>query len=170
MSAKFKDLANGQTQMSTGIKQLETGLYQVSDGLSSVATQLRALAKSQTTGDLQTNLLMISSNLENTSTSVQTMGANTQKFQDGTKETSGALGTIGNTLSNELSTMQEGLKDAISPVELKSMAEGFITMGTNLEEISTGLSMFQTKSTMMEASVPSLVSEMNLVQIGRAHV
>lgn len=163
MSAKFKDLANGQTQMSTGIKQLETGLYQVSDGLSSVATQLRALAKSQTTGDLQTNLLMISSNLENTSTSVQTMGANTQKFQDGTKETSGALGTIGNTLSNELSTMQEGLKDAISPVELKSMAEGFITMGTNLEEISTGLSMFQTKSTMMEASVPSLVSEMNLV-------
>lgn len=163
MSAKFKDLANGQTQMSTGIKQLETGLYQVSDGLSSVATQLSALAKSQTTGDLQTNLLMISSNLENTSTSVQTMGANTQKFQDGTKETSGALGTIGNTLSNELSTMQEGLKDAISPVELKSMAEGFITMGTNLEEISTGLSMFQTKSTMMEASVPSLVSEMNLV-------
>jgi len=33
----------------------------------------------------------------------------------------------------------------------------------NLQDISTGLSLFQTKSTMMEASVPSLASEMDLV-------
>ena len=36
-------------------------------------------------------------------------------------------------------------------------------MGANLEEISSGLSLFQTKSTMMEATVPSLASEMDLV-------
>lgn len=163
MSTKFNELANAQTLMSTGVAQLEMGLYQVSDGLSSVAAQLSALAQNQTTGSLQTNLLMIATNLGNTSTGVRTMGLNTQNIQQGTQTTAGALGTIGNTLSTELSGMKDGLKDAISPAELKLMAEGFVSMGANLKEISSGLSMFQTKSTMMEASVPSLASEMNLV-------
>ena len=163
MSAKFSELANAQTQMTTGVAQLETGLYQVSDGLSTVATQLSALAQSQTTGPLQTNLLTIAGNLENTSTGVRTMGTNTQKIQEGTSATAGALTTIGSTLNTELSGMKEGLKDALSPQELKAMAEGFVSMGANLEEISSGLSLFQTKSTMMEASVPSLASEMDLV-------
>ena len=163
MSAKFSELANAQTQMTTGVAQLETGLYQVSDGLSTVATQLSALAQSQTTGLLQTNLLTIAGNLENTSTGVRTMGTNTQKIQEGTSATAGALTTIGSTLNTELSGMKEGLKDALSPQELKAMAEGFVSMGANLEEISSGLSLFQTKSTMMEASVPSLASEMDLV-------
>ena len=163
MSAKFSELANAQTQMTTGVAQLETGLYQVSDGLSTVATQLSALAQSQTTGPLQTNLLTIAGNLENTSTGVRTMGTNTQKIQEGTSATAGALTTIGSTLNTELSGMKEGLKDALSPQELKAMAEGFVSMGANLEEISSGLSLFQTKSTMMEATVPSLASEMDLV-------
>lgn len=163
MSAKFSDLANAQTQMSTGVAELETGLYQVSEGLSTVATQLSALAQNQTSGPVQTNLLAIAANLENTSTGVRTMGTNTQKIQTGTTSTAGALNTIGSTLSSELSGMKEGLKDAISPQELKTMAEGFVSMGTNLQDISTGLSLFQTKSTMMEASVPSLASEMDLV-------
>ena len=163
MSAKFSDLANAQTQMSTGVAELETGLYQVSEGLSTVATQLSALAQNQTSGPVQTNLLAIAANLENTSTGVRTMGTNTQKIQTGTTSTAGALNTIGSTLSSELSGMKEGLKDAISPQELKTMAEGFVSMGTNLQDISTGLSLFQTKSTMMEASIPSLASEMDLV-------
>ena len=163
MSAKFNELANAQTQMSTGVAELETGLYQVSEGLSTVATQLSALAQNQTSGPVQTNLLAIAANLENTSTGVRTMGTNTQKIQTGTTSTAGALNTIGSTLSSELSGMKEGLKDAISPQELKTMAEGFVSMGTNLQDISTGLSLFQTKSTMMEASVPSLASEMDLV-------
>ena len=163
MSAKFSDLANAQTQMSTGVAELETGLYQVSEGLSTVATQLSALAQNQTSGPVQTNLLAIAGNLENTSAGVRTMGTNTQKIQAGTTSTAGALNTIGSTLSSELSGMKEGLKDAISPQELKTMAEGFVSMGTNLQDISTGLSLFQTKSTMMEASIPSLASEMDLV-------
>lgn len=36
-------------------------------------------------------------------------------------------------------------------------------MGANLQEISSGLSLFQTKSTMMEATVPSVMSELDLV-------
>ncbi len=163
MSAKFSELANAQTQMTSGVAQLETGLYQVSDGLSTVATQLSALAQSQAAGPLQTNLLAIAGNLENTSTGVRTMGTNTQKIQEGTSATAGALTMIGSTLNTELSGMKEGLKDALSPQELKAMAEGFVSMGANLEEISSGLSLFQTKSTMMEANVPSLASEMNLV-------
>jgi len=130
MSAKFSDLANAQTQMSTGVAELETGLYQVSEGLSTVATQLSALAQNQTSGPVQTNLLAIAGNLENTSTGVRTMGTNTQKIQTGTTSTAGALNTIGSTLSSELSGMKEGLKDAISPQELKTMAEGFVSMGT----------------------------------------
>ncbi|MDD4642844.1 MAG: hydrophobe/amphiphile efflux-3 (HAE3) family transporter [Erysipelotrichaceae bacterium] len=163
ISAKFSELANGQTQMSAGVAQLETGLYQVSDGLSSVADQLSTLAQNQTTGPLQTNLLMIASNLESTSTGIYTMGANTQNIQDGTTATAGALDTIGATLSNELEGMKDSLKDAISPAELKAMAEGFVSMGANLQEISSGLNTFQVKSTMMEATVPSLTSEMELV-------
>ena len=163
MSAKFSELANAQTQMTSGVAQLETGLYQVSDGLSTIATRLSALAQSQATGPFQANLLAIAGNLENTSIGVRTMGTNTQKIQEGTSATASALTTIGSTLNTELSGMKEGLKDALSPQELKAMAEGFVSMGANLEEISSGLSLFQTKSSMMEANVPSLASEMNLV-------
>ena len=163
ISSKFNELANAQMQMSTGVAQLETGLYQVSDGLSTVATQLSALAQSQTAAPLQANLLIIAGNLENTSTGVRTMGTNTQNIQDGTSATAGALTAIGSNLSTELSGMKDSLKDAISPQELKAMAEGFVSMGASLQEISSGLSQFQTKSTMMEATVPSLTSEMDLV-------
>lgn len=95
--------------------------------------------KSQTVGPLQTNLLAIAGNLENTSTGVRTMGTNTQSIQKGTTATAGALNTIGTTLSSELSGMKDGLKDALSPQELKAMAEGFVSMGANLQEISSGL-------------------------------
>ncbi len=163
MSVKFNQLAIAQSQMSSGISELETGLYQVSDGLKNVSNQLTQLAQSQSDVTLQTNLLTIANNLSSTSVNVQTMGGNTQNLQDGTSSTSTALKTIGSTLNQELSSMKDGLKDAISPTELKNMANGFVSMGENLVGISSGLNTFQQKSTMFDVQVPRLTEELNLV-------
>jgi len=163
MSAKFNQLSSAQSQMSSGIAQLETGLYQVSDGLKTISIQLTQLAQSQSDATLQTNLLTIATNLSSTSVNVNTMGGNTQNLQDGTSSTATALTTIGSTLNQELSSMKDGLKDAISPTELKNMANGFVSMGKNLVDVSTGLQTFQQKSTMFDVQVPRLTEELNLV-------
>lgn len=163
MSTKFNQLSNAQSQMSSGIAQLETGLYQVSDGLSNISIQLTQLAQSQASEPLKTSLLNIANNLSSTSTNIQTMGSNTQSLQDGTSSTASTLTTIGSTLNSELGEMKDGLKDAISPTELKNMANGFISMGTNLAEIGTGLQSFHQKSSMIDVKVPQLNEELDLI-------
>ncbi len=45
--------------------------------------------------------------------------------------------------------MKDNLSGGISPDELKTMSDGFITMGENLSKISGGLKTFHEKSGMM---------------------
>jgi hydrophobe/amphiphile efflux-3 (HAE3) family protein len=163
MSLKFNQLASAQTQMSYGISQIESGLNQVSDGLSSISNQLVQLANTQSTEPLKTSLLSIATNLSNTSINVRTIGDNTQNLQDGTASTATALTTIGSTLTQELGGMKDSLSTAISPTELKNMANGFVSMGKNLIGISSGLNTFQQKSTMFDVQVPRLDEELKLV-------
>lgn len=160
MTTKFGQLITAQTSMSSGVHQMETGLYGVADGLSTLSTQLSGLASTQTEGSLKLTLNAIAANLNVTSSGVRTMGSNTQSIQDGTSATANALDQISKTLESEFSSMKEGLDQGLSPDQLETMAINFVSMGEKLEEISNGLLIFTTKSTMMVPSIPTLDSEL----------
>lgn len=160
MTTKFGQLITAQTSMSSGVHQMETGLYGVADGLSTLSTQLSGLASSQPEGSLKLTLNAIAANLNVTSSGVRTMGSNMQSIQDGTSATANALAQISKTLESELSSMKEGLDQGLSPDQLETMAVNFVSMGEKLEEISNGLLIFTTKSTMMVPSIPTLDSEL----------
>lgn len=160
MTTKFGQLITAQTSMSSGVHQMETGLYGVADGLSTLSTQLSGLASSQPEGSLKLTLNAIATNLNVTSSGVRTMGSNTQSIQDGTSATANALDQISKTLESEFSSMKEGLDQGLSPDQLETMAINFVSMGEKLEEISNGLLIFTTKSTMMVPSIPTLDSEL----------
>lgn len=160
MTTKFGQLITAQTSMSSGVHQMETGLYGVADGLSTLSTQLSGLASSQPEGSLKLTLNAIATNLNVTSSGVRTMGSNTQSIQDGTSATANALDQISKTLESEFSSMKEGLDKGLSADQLETMAINFVSMGDKLEEISNGLLIFTTKSTMMVPSIPTLDSEL----------
>lgn len=160
MTSKFGQLITAQTSMSSGVHQMEIGLYGVADGLSTLSTQLSGLASTQPEGSLQLTLNAIAANLNATSNGVRSMGSNTQSIQDGTSMTANALAQISKTLESELSSMKEGLDQGLSPEQLETMATNFISMGEKLTEISDGLTVFATKSTMMVPSIPTLDNEL----------
>jgi hydrophobe/amphiphile efflux-3 (HAE3) family protein len=59
--------------------------------------------------------------------------------------------------------MKDSFKGAISPDELKTMADGFVTMGNNLTDISLALATFTDKSSMMEPGLPKVQDELDLM-------
>lgn len=161
MTSKFGQLIVAQNSMSSGVHQIETGLYGVADGLSTLSNQLLSLASSQPEGSLKVTLNAISSNLSVTSNGVRTMGTNTQSVQTGTASTAEALTQISSRLESELSSMKIGLDQGLTPEQLTTMAENFVSMGGKLNQISDGLLIFATKSTMMVPSIPTINSELN---------
>jgi len=163
LTSKFGQLIAAQDTMSAGVGQMETGLISVADGLGTLSTQLANLASSQPAGSLQTTLNAMAANLGVTSDGVRTIGNNTQGIQDGTASTADALALISAKLESELSSMKDGLDQGLSPDQLTTMAENFILMGDKLKTISSGLAVFETKSTMMIPAVPTLQSELDFM-------
>jgi hydrophobe/amphiphile efflux-3 (HAE3) family protein len=160
LTHKFGQLIAAQDTMSAGVGQMETGLISVADGLGALSIQLTNLASAQPAGSLQSTLYAMASNLSVTSLGVKTIADNTQGVQDGTSATADALALISTKLQSELSSMKEGLDQGLTPEQLMAMAENFILMGDKLHNISTGLSVFVTKSTMMTPAIPTLPSEL----------
>lgn len=162
ISEKFSTLQSAQLGMKEGVAQLEQGLYQSSDGVASVATQLTALANLQAE-PLKTQLATIATNLNTTSSGLRTMGVNTQNVQTGTQSSADALETLEENLSTKLETMKVDLSTAMSKADLLKMADGFEEMGEQLIIISDALNTFSIKSSMMEARLPTLASELDLL-------
>ncbi len=170
MTSKFGQLISAQNAMSSGVHQMETGLYGVADGLSTLSNQLLGLASIQAEGSLKVTLNAMAANLNVTSNGVRTIGTNTQSIQTGTSSTADALTQISTKLESELSSMKDGLDQGLSPDQLKTMAENFVTMGQKLKTISDGLLMFSTKSTMMVPSIPTLNTELNSMIYDENHL
>ncbi len=66
-------------------------------------------------------------------------------------------------IQNKFAKMKESLAGGIDPEELKTMANGFVTMGENLGGLSGALETFHQKSGMMEASVPHNQEELDFI-------
>lgn len=158
----FNKIIEGQNNLTKGIKQIQGGLFTAADGLEDASNQLKELSElAGENQELKMKLNAISENINASSQGIRTIGENTTNIHEGTKNTSDALTNISDTLTNETSEMKDGLAGGISPDELKEMAEGFVTMGEKLGEVSKALETFHTKSSMMIADIPGDQAELN---------
>lgn len=159
---KFDQLSAGQQKLTTGLSSIEANLKQTSAGLGSLSEQLRQLA-SALPEQQSLPLLTISDQLKQTSAGLAAMSTNTQPMQDATSNTAQALDNISANMEETFSGIKESFSDSISPDQLKEMAEGFLTMGEQLRQLSDGLGMITEKSAMMEATVVSTQTELEQI-------
>src|SRR5699024_1504171 len=103
----------------------------------------------------------------------ETMGANlnqlssgiTQMIQGGDMlpDTTDALSGITNQMESNIEEMKANLDGGISPEDLKTMADGFVTIGENLRELKEGLETFHDKSDMLIANIHHNQKELDYI-------
>ena len=64
-------------------------------------------------------------------------------------------------IETEVAEMKSSLSGGVDPDELADMADGFVTMGESLEDLSEGLETFHEKSGMMVANIPHNQQELD---------
>jgi len=163
-TASFDRLVDGQNNVRNGISGLSEGTASAADGIFAVGTRLKeleAMAEGNPTLTMQLNAL--SENLQKSAGGLKEMSEKAKKLENGPRKTAAALEGIKNRIGSETEAMKDSLKGGISTDELKTMAEGFITMGTNLTEISSALNTFQEKSAMMDPTMPKTQEEADLM-------
>lgn len=164
VTGAFDKLITGQNNLSAGAGQLQGGLFAASEGLTSASVQLAQLSNlAGENQELKMKLNMISENIGKSAEGLMTMSNNTTNIKAGADNTAKGLANISSQLSNETSEMKAGLTGGINPDELKEMAAGFVTIGENLGDISEGLGIFHTKSSMMVANIPTTQEELDTI-------
>lgn len=167
ISGVFRELSNGQVNLSNGVKTLGTNLSVISGGILKVSDQLLQL--SNTTGDnqqLKMQLETISNSLVTTSEGLSKMATSTKDLSQGNINTSNALNNISSNLQGQTEEMNTLMTGGISKEELETMADGFITMSQNLSEISEGLVLLNEKSNMMIPFFPTSQSDIDFMLHG----
>lgn len=162
MTDVFNKLIAGQNKMGSGVGELQGGLNNLSQGLNGVSLQLKEMSnQAQNNPKLKMQLETLSQKIGESSKGLETMAGKTNSIKEGTQNTSKALGNVSSNLKKETASMKEGLSGGIDPEELKTMADGFITMGENLDQLSEGLNVFHDKSGMMIADFPHNQEELD---------
>ncbi len=167
ISGVFRELSNGQINLSNGVKTLGTNLSEISGGILKVSDQLLHL--SNTTGEnqqLKMQLETISNSLVTTSEGLSKMATSTKDLSQGNINTSNALNNISSNLQGQTEEMNSLMTGGISKEELETMADGFITMSQNLSEISEGLVLLNEKSNMMIPFFPRSQSDIDFMLHG----
>lgn len=155
ISGVFNKLIDGQKSLGQGIGELKGGLTGISNGLSEVSTQLNQMGNQfQDNPQLKMQLTTISENVGKSANGLKSIAGKTDNIKAGTTNTVNGLSNIKKQLSSQTTEMKGSLSGGISPDELYAMANGFITMGENLDKLSDGLQTFHTKSDMMIADFP----------------
>lgn len=164
VTVAFDKLIAGQNNLAGGAKDLQMGLFKTSEGLKSASQQLKELSNlAGENKELNMKLNMVAENIGNSSKGLSTMAQNTGNIQEGASNTSKGLTNISSQLSKETSEMKKGLSGGINPEELEEMAEGFVTIGENLGDMSEGLGRFHTKSGMMVSNIPNTQEELDSI-------
>lgn len=155
ISGVFNKLIDGQKNLGQGIGELKGGLTNISTGLSEVSTKLNEMGEQFADNpQMKMQLTTISENIGKSANGLSDMAGKTDNIKAGTTNTVNGLNNIKNQLSSQASEMKDGLSGGLSPDELYTMADGFITMGENLNKLSEGLKTFHSKSNMMIADFP----------------
>ncbi len=164
VTGAFDKLITGQDNLADGASQLQGGLFTAAEGLQSASQQLAQLSNlARENQELKMKLNMMSENISKSSAGLMTMSDNTANLKEGASNTSKALTNISSQLSRETSEMKSGLIGGLNPNDLQEMAEGFVTIGEKLGDISEALEVFHTKSSMMVANIPTSQDEVDTI-------
>ncbi len=138
-----------------------TGLGEMGKNLNDMGNKLEALSangmSSMELKQISMGLVTMSDNLNNFSTNLSQMAGGGSILPDMTE----VFFTFKNNMEDEIQAMKGNLSGGISPDELKTMSEGFITMGDNLRTVSDGLNTFYDKSGMMVPYFPHNQEELD---------
>ncbi|ETA81512.1 efflux RND transporter permease subunit [Youngiibacter fragilis] len=163
-TANFDRLIEGQNNIGKGVSGISQGTATAAEGIKGAGVKLSELSIMASANPmLQMQMKALSENLAKSSEALAGISVKAGTLEAGTRSTADALDSIKDKLSAETSGMKDSFKGAISPDELKTMAEGFITMGNNLTDISEALVVFTDKSAMMEAGLPKVQEELDLL-------
>lgn len=175
----LKSMAQGLTTMGEKLKEMGGGISNLPDKMSEALTgsmDPSALFAAMMT-DIEADVEDMKSSLTGgiDPEELKTMADGFVTMGENLKEMGGGIANlpdkIGETLSasmdpsvlfsgmmadieNEVTEMKSSLSGGIDPDELATMADGFVTMGENLEELSEGLETFHEKSGMLAADIP----------------
>ena len=147
----------GLSMMSENTGKLSQGNENTSQALNNIGQKLKQELeemKKALSGDgisseelkqMSNGFITMGENLGDLSKGLSQMAAGGSILPDSSNVFSSLKGNI----EKEVSAMKDNLSGGISPDELKTMSDGFITMGENLSKISGGLKTFHEKSGMM---------------------
>lgn len=161
--------SEGLSKMSENTVKLSQGNENTSQALNNIGKKLKKELeemKNSLSGDG-----ISSEELKKMSNGFVAMGENLSDLSNGLSE----MATDGNILPDssdvfssfkanmeqEVAGMKDNLSGGISPDELKTMSDGFITMGENLNKLSDGLNTFNEKSGMMIPYFPHNQKELD---------
>ncbi len=163
-ASNFDRLIEGQNNLGKGISGISQGTAAAAEGIKGAGLKLSELS-SMAAGNpvLEMQMKALSENLVKSAEALSGISVKAGTLEAGTKSTADALDSIKDKLSTETSGMKDSFKGAISPDELKTMADGFVTMGNNLTDISLALATFTDKSAMMEPGLPKVQDELDLM-------
>lgn len=142
ISAVFEELTQGQDNLAKGTLELSGGLDRASQGLDELSLQLNRMSEEMKANpELSGALAVFSENIEQASAGLTAMSENAAKLSGGNENTARALNNISETLKSKTEEMMLALSgEGISSQELDRMAAGFLAMGSNLLDLSDGLS------------------------------
>lgn len=159
----------GLSMMSENTGKLSQGNINTSQALNNIGQKLnqeleemkKALSgdgiSSEELKQMSNGFITMGENLGDLSKGLSQMAAGGSILPDSSDVFSSLKGNI----EKEVSAMKDNLSGGISPDELKTMSDGFITMGENLSKISDGLKTFHEKSGMMIPYFPHNQKELD---------
>lgn len=163
-TANFDRLIQGQTTLGQGMTGISQGTAATAAGLQEMGQKLSDLGQTATGNSaLQMQLGVLSENLTKSAEGLQNLSAKAALLVGGTQDTATALGIIKEKIATETHGMASSFSGGITVTELQTMAEGFTTMGGNLQNIAGALSTFQEKSAMLEPTLPKTQEEADLL-------
>lgn len=161
--------SEGLSMMSENTGKLSQGNENTSQALNNIGQKL-----SQELEEMKKSLSgdgLSKEELEQMSKGFIIMGQNLDDLSKGLSEmaTGGSLlpdssnifSNLKENIEKEVSAMKDNLSGGISPDELKTMSDGFITMGENLSKINNGLNTIHEKSGMMIPYFPHNQKELD---------
>ena len=161
--------SEGLSKMSENTVKLSKGNENTSQALNNMGKKLKEVV-----AEMQNSLSgdgISSEELKKMSSGFVTMGENLSDLSNGLSEmaTEGSILPDGSevlsgfkaNMEQEVAGMKDNLSGGISPDELKTMSDGFITMGENLNKLSDGLNTLHEKSGMMIPYFPHNQKELD---------
>lgn len=168
MAKQLAESSNGINQIAQNSSQLTQGTTQTSSALENMSVKLSNQLKELKDGIINGGLepeefkqmshgfIMMGENLDQLS-----QGMTSIDISDIAPDTSSVFSKISSKINIEMEEIKSIFNEGLDPSELKTMANGFISMGENLIRLSDGLGMFSDKSGMVVAEFPHNENELN---------